>query len=236
MRYAVYFIPAQNDPLQRLAAGWLGRDPFVGVPSETPQVSSLSPAEIAFHAASARRYGFHATLKAPFRLAEGETESALEAAIDAFARSNDPIVIPRLAIGRIDGFFALVPADPLPELDRFAGEVVRAFDRFRAPLSESEIERRSPDALSAEEFSNLCQWGYPYVFGAFRFHMTLTGRVGAAEAERVRAALEEVFSPLLRAPVAVDGLGLFVEREPGAPFVVKSWHRLARRQKDRKSA
>jgi putative phosphonate metabolism protein len=235
MRYAIYFIPEENDPLQRMAARWLGRDPFSGSAVEAPAVASLSPGEIAFHTASARRYGFHATLKAPFRLAENQTEAGLQSALDSFAQNAGPVTIPRLAIGRIDGFFALIPAMPLPELDRFAGEVVREFDRFRAPLSEAEIERRSPDALSAQEFSNLCQWGYPYVFDAFRFHMTLTGRVGAGEADRVRAALDEVFTPLLGSPVAVDGLGLFVEREPGAPFVVESWHRVGRRA-DRKSA
>ncbi len=73
------------------------------------------------------------------------------------------------------------------------------------------------------------------MFGAFRFHMTLTGRVGEAEAVRVQAALQDVFAPLLGSPVPVDGLGLFVEREPGSPFVVQSYFPLARRL-ERKSA
>ena len=100
---------------------------------------------------------------------------------------------------------------------------VKAFDRFRSPLTEAEIERRNPDALSAEEFRNLCQWGYPYVFDTFRFHMTLTGRVAAGEAPRVRAALDEVFGAVLAEPVAVDGVALFVEPEAGAPFTIHSW-------------
>ncbi|TGU42122.1 DUF1045 domain-containing protein, partial [Mesorhizobium sp. M00.F.Ca.ET.186.01.1.1] len=93
-----------------------------------------------FHTASARRYGFHATLKAPFRLAENETEATLRAALDSFAEAAQPVTIPRLVVGQIDGFFALVPEAPMPALNRFAGDVVLAFDRFRAPLTEAEIE------------------------------------------------------------------------------------------------
>ena len=51
MRYAIYFTPGQNDPLTRIAASWLGRDPFTGAPPPAPAVASLSPAEIAFHTA-----------------------------------------------------------------------------------------------------------------------------------------------------------------------------------------
>ena len=143
--------------------------------------------------------------------------------------------MPRLAIGQIDGFFALLPTGNFDAIKEFAGTVVRDFEPFRAPLTEAEIERRSPDALSAEEFRNLCQWGYPYVFDAFRFHMTLTGRVGAIEAPRMHAAMEQVFSPLLGAPVVIDGLALFVEPEAGGPFTVLSRHVLSP-ERERKSA
>lgn len=235
MRYAIYFTPEQNDPLTRTAAGWLGRDPFTGAAAEPPASTILSPAEIAFHTASARRYGFHATLKAPFRLADGESEAGLDAAIAEFAQATEPVVIPRLVVKQMDGFFALVPGGENPGLQRFADDVVTGFDRFRAPLSEADMERRNPDALSPAEFRNLCQWGYPYVFDAFRFHMTLTGRVSAEESARIRAAIDEVFEAVLDRPVAIDGLALFVEREPGAPFTVLSHHALGDRR-DRKTA
>ena len=68
-------------------------------------------------------------------------------------------MLSQLVPARLDGFLALVPGGPAPDVDRFAGEVVTAFDRFGAPLSEAEISRRNPDALSQEEFRNLCQWG-----------------------------------------------------------------------------
>lgn len=235
MRYAIYFTPAQTDPLTRIAANWLGRDPFTGVTSPAPAVGDLTQAEVAFHTAAARRYGFHATLKAPFRLVEGESEATLRKAMENYAADMAPVIIPRLVIKQLDGFFALVPGEKLPGLNSLADEVVVAFDRFRAPLSETEIERRNPDALSPAEFRNLCQWGYPYVFEAFRFHMTLSGRAAEAEAPRIRAAIEAFFAPVLDKPVTIGGLALFVEPEAGAPFTVQSYHPLGSRR-ERKSA
>ncbi|MDX8440962.1 DUF1045 domain-containing protein [Mesorhizobium australafricanum] len=226
MRYAIYFTPRQDEPLARIAANWLGRDPFGAATRPVEAVGDLSAAEVAFHTASARRYGFHATLKAPFRLAPSETEASLRAALNTFAEATPPVVVPRLVVGQIDGFFALVPEAPFAPLNGFAGEVVRAFDRFRAPLTEAEIERRSPDALRPDEFRNLCQWGYPYVFDTFRFHMTLSGRVGPQESPRLRAAIDSLFADVLGQPVPVDALTLFVESEHGAPFMVLSHHAL----------
>ncbi|CCV10022.1 DUF1045 domain-containing protein [Mesorhizobium sp. STM 4661] len=229
MRYAIYFTPLQDEPLARIAANWLGRDPFGAATRPVEAVGDLSAAEVAFHTASARRYGFHATLKAPFRLAASETEASLRAALDSFAEATPVVMIPRLVVSQIDGFLALVPEAPLPALNRFAGDVVLAFDRFRAPLTEAEIERRSPDSLKPDEFRNLCQWGYPYVFETFRFHMTLSGRAGPQESLRLRAAIDSLFAEVLLRPVPVDALTLFVETEPGAPFMVLSHHALGRR-------
>ncbi len=228
MRYAIYFTPGQNDPLTRVAASWLGRDPFTGESVEVPSLPQLSADEIAYQTASARRYGFHATLKAPFRLSDGASVAELELALAAFAAEAEPVLLPELAPARLDGFLALVPGVQTPELERFADAVVTEFDRFRAPLTEPEIRRRNPDSLNPQEFRNLLRWGYPYVFDCFRFHMTLTGRVADHDLPRVRAAIDAAFGQTLERPAAIDGLALFVEPEPGAPFLVQSWHGLGR--------
>lgn len=235
MRYAIYYTPPQDDPLTRIAAAWLGRDAFT---SETfaPQADgSLPAAEIAYQTAAARRYGFHATLKAPFQLAEGQDERELTAALSAFCGQMQPFTGPRLAIRRLDGFLALVPAEPLARLDELARDVVVAFERFRAPLTEAELARRNPDALSPLQLKNLHQWGYPYVFEEFRFHMTLTGRVSDADAPRIMRAIEERLGPVLEEPLEVGTLALFVEPEPGAPFAVHSFHEFGHLH-ERKSA
>ena len=226
MRYAIYFTPPEHDPLTRAAARWLGRGAFGGEPIAPRDAVGMSAAEIAYMTAAARRYGFHATLKAPFRLAEAESEAGLDAALARFCAGLSPFEI-RLVLDQIDGFFALVPEHRDAALDALAREVVTSFERFRAPLSEAEIARRAPDALSPAQLRNLHQWGYPYVLDQFRFHMTLTGRVDVSEAARARRAIEAHFGPLLDEPVEVGGLALFVESESGAPFAVRSYHPFA---------
>ena len=220
MRYAINFTPARDAPLTLAASAWLGRDAFTDERLPAPCLATMNPEEISYHTAAARRYGFHATLKAPFSLSEQETELSLMCALDSFAGRARSFHIPRLGIARIAGLFALVPVFPVPELSAFADDVVRSFERFRAPLSDAEIARRNPGALTPAEVRNLVQWGYPYVLEAYRFHMPLTGRVPASESQRVQNALDEVFSPILGAPVLVNGVSVFVEREPGAPFTV----------------
>lgn len=235
MRYAIYFTPPASDPLSRVAANWLGRNAFTGLATEPPAISGLNAAEIAYHTAVPRRYGFHGTLKAPFALADGRSEAELLRALMHVCGAMEPIEIPRLEIARLGSFFALTPATPVERLDRLAGDVVRGFDVFRAPLSEADIERRNPEKLSRGQFANLSRWGYPYVFEEFRFHMTLTGPVDSAEAARVRQALHDFFDPVLSEPVEVANLALFVEPEPGAPFTVHSLHPLGRTE-SRKTA
>lgn len=235
MRYAIYFTPPHGDPLTAAAARWLGRDAFTGKAIERPDVPELSREELAYFTASARRYGFHATLKAPFELATGETEGSLLGAFDAFAEALSPVVLPAISLSQIDRFFALTPAQRSEALDSLASDVVVAFDRFRAPMSEADIARRNPEKLNPAELKYLQQWGYPYVFEAFRFHMTLSGQVPSADSSRFRRSIEAYFGSLLDEPLAVDSIALFAEPEPGAPFTVLA-HRALGRMPQRKTA
>lgn len=235
MRYAVYFTPAREEPLAQTAAGWLGRDAYGGEAGRHDVVAGLSAAEIAFHTASARRYGFHATLKAPFHLARDQDEKSLIGAFEAFCAARTPLILPRTRLAQMGGFFALVPTERVSQLDILAAEAVRAFEPFRAPLSDAEIARRNPEALTAAQLRNLHGWGYPYIFDEFRFHMTLTGRVSDEDSPRLARAIESAFGPLLDGPLAIDTLALFVEPEPGAPFIVHTARALGAAQQ-RKSA
>lgn len=223
MRYAIYFTPPPEDALTRVAINWLGRDAFTGQAVAAPTIGSMERAEVAFHTAAPRRYGFHATLKAPFRLAAEATEAQLLAAFETFCASRSPFVVPKLEIRQMDGFFALTPAEPHSMLNGLAADCVLEFDRFRAPLGEDEIARRQTERMHPQELRYLQQWGYPYVFDSFRFHMTLTGRIPPEESERMRRTLADFFGPILQEPVEIANLALFVESEPGAPFIV---HRL----------
>ena len=180
MRYAIYFSPTADEPLSRAAATWLGRDAFTGELYPRTAEHDLTVEELDELTADPRRYGFHATLKAPFHLTDGASEADLLAALAAFAEETAPFNIPLVAVEQIGPFFALVPQTPHQPLQQFAARVVESFEPFRAALSETDLQRRKPDSLPPQQRENLMRWGYPYVFDEFRFHMTLTGPVPEA--------------------------------------------------------
>lgn len=224
MRYAIYFTPPCSDALHKVAANWLGRDAFSGEAVKRPAIRALSAEEIVRLTEEPRRYGFHATLKAPFRLDEAYEESDLLSALMHFASLTAPVVIPRLKLRALGPFFALVPQEPVVPLNQLANDVVVSFDRFRAPLRDAEIARRRPERLSEQQRHNLERWGYPYVFDEFRFHMTLTGPVEEKDQPHVERILHDFFAPVLDETVEIANLALFVEPEPGAPFEIHSLH------------
>ncbi|MFC3208155.1 DUF1045 domain-containing protein [Aquamicrobium soli] len=225
MRHALYFTPPAGDPLTQAAESWLGRSAFTGKAAEPNVPPGFSAEE--FHALTRdpRRYGFHATLVAPFRLREESTEADLASATGAFAEQAGPFSMPGLAITRIGEFFALTPTEAR-QVSALASAAVDYFNNLRAPPTEAEIARRKPELLSERQRLYLHRHGYPYVKEEFRFHLTLTGPVEAATAAHVEAALKNHFGPLLSSPVAVSAVALFTEAELGADFIVRSIHRL----------
>jgi putative phosphonate metabolism protein len=221
MRAAIYFTPAKNDPLTVRAAEWLGRDAFderiVRDPDPKMDVLVSDPA----------RYGFHATLKAPFRLDDDITLNELDRELAAFAQRTQAVSLGTLAVTRLDHFFALTVQAALPRLLQVEEAVRTTFEPFRAPLTEQEMVRRNPQSLTERQQTNLSRWGYPHVGQDFRFHMTLTNAiVDEDEAARVEKRLHSQFDPVLEAPVVIGALALFVESRPGAPFYVHSRHPL----------
>jgi putative phosphonate metabolism protein len=221
MRAAIYFTPAKDHPLTLRAAEWLGRDAF-----DNRAVRDPDPKVDAFLSEPAR-YGFHATLKAPFRLADGMTLNDLDRELAAFAQRIQAVSLGTLAVTRLDSFFALTVQTALPRLRQVEEAVRTAFEPFRAPMSEHEVARRNPQGLSERQQANLSRWGYPHVGQDFRFHMTLTNSiVDEDEAAQVEKRLHSQFSRVLETPVVIDALALFVEPRPYAPFYVHSRHPL----------
>ena len=208
-RYALYFAPADAG-LWRAGSDWLGRDAATGRPTGQPAIAGLAAAT-----AAPRRYGFHATLKAPFRLAEGATPRDLHASLAALAGELAPVPLPGLAVTRLGRFLALCPTPEAPGLAELAARVVRHFEPFRAPLNAAEIARRQPDRLSPRQAELLHAFGYPFVFEEFRFHMSLTGDLAPEDLARLEPLAQAFFVPHLQGPVALDRLCLFGEDEGG---------------------
>lgn len=207
-RYALYFAPPPGD-FATAAAQWLGRDTLTGADYAPlhPDLPALS--------ASARRYGFHGTLKPPFCLAHGLTEQDLLAGIEVVGAALRPASVPGLRVAALGGFLALVPVGETAGLDALAGQIVTRLDRFRAPLTPADRARRNPDALSPRQRDLLDNWGYPYVLDEFRFHLTLTDRLTPDQAAALTPLAEAHFAPHLAQPLVLDAVAVFVEDEAG---------------------
>ncbi|TGD94810.1 DUF1045 domain-containing protein [Methylobacterium nonmethylotrophicum] len=212
-RYALYFTPAPGSGLARYGNAVLGTDNHTG--AEIPRPEGL--ADLAGVTASPRLYGFHATLKAPMRLALGTTETDLLTAAAALADDHPPVPVGRLRVATLGAFTALIPEAAPAELGLFAAECVAAFEPFRAPLTEAETARRKPERLTPRGRALLARWGYPYVFEDFRFHMTLTD----ALAEEARAPWRERLAAAYGAgePLTLDALSV-LRQDGSAPFRV----------------
>ncbi|MCB8838794.1 DUF1045 domain-containing protein [Aurantimonas sp. VKM B-3413] len=218
MRVAIYFTPPAGAELTRRAGEWLGRSPFDNEPTRAPDEALDAVV------AEPARYGFHATIKAPFRLAEGADLAELDERLAAFCASREPVRIQSLVVSQLGPFFAFVPDAAPAALGELEEAVVRDFEPLRAPLSEAEYARRRPERLSDKERDNLQAWGYPHVFDAFRFHMTLTGPVEERELAAVRERIAAHFGDLDGQPLTISQLALFLEPEPGEPFRTYSVH------------
>ena len=70
-----------------------------------------------------------------------------------FAAGTAAVVVPRLTLARLGGFFALVPGTRTPALHALADDVVMAFDDFRAPATEAELARRNQAPLTRRSAS-----------------------------------------------------------------------------------
>lgn len=224
-RYAIYFVPAPGNPLDRFGADLLGYDPYHG--SDLPFPGDM-PADWRELTQDPRKYGFHATLKAPMALAPGRREDELAAACAAFAARPRAIPLITPVVDTIEGFIAIVPASRDATLEGLAADCVREFDAFRAPLSDEDRARRNPARLTPRQRDHLDRWGYPYVFEEFRFHLTLTGRLDAARCGSVLAMLRQRFGETGIDRLPVDRIALFRQHDAGSRFRVVGHWRLAR--------
>ena len=211
-RYAIYVLP--QGALYDAGAAWLGWDAVSGQEVAQPVLDDL-PKPVADLTATPRKYGFHGTIKPPFRLAEGTTRATLEDAAEALLASLAPVEVPGLTVRRLGGFVALVPDGPAPDLAALAGAVVKGLDRFRAPPTEAELARRRTSGLNARQEAMLAAWGYPYVLEEFRFHLTLSGRLPEVEADALVVRLSDHVAPVLERPYGIDTLALMGEAEDG---------------------
>ncbi|MEH2512971.1 putative phosphonate metabolism protein [Nitrobacteraceae bacterium AZCC 1564] len=219
-RYAIYFVPSADSVLYRFGASLLGYDAFTGkalpfVDAIETQIDDWKQITV-----DPRKYGFHATLKAPITLAPGKTEKELVSAIEAFAQTPHTIPVITPVVRAIGSFIAIVPNALSSDLQAFAADCVTTFDNFRAPLTPEDRARRNISALTEKQIAHLDRWGYPYVFEEFRFHMTLTGSLPAERREGVLDVLQTRFACLDLSSIAIEHLALLRQSDVASQFTV----------------
>jgi putative phosphonate metabolism protein len=224
----VYFAPPAESSLWSLAQRWLGRDCERDAMLEPPEVDGWTREEIAAVTESPRRYGFHATLKPPFRLAPDLALRDLHDKLAGFAAGRQAFVAPPLKVSAIGPFLALALSQPAPQVQALADAAVKELDELRAPLSQQDLERRLGKGLTPRQENYVHRWGYPYVFEEFRFHMTLTGPIQETERrERLQSQLAALFRPELGSPVPVGEISLYSQENSERPFLLVDRFRLA---------
>jgi putative phosphonate metabolism protein len=221
-RYAIYFVPEPETELATFGSRAIGYDAQSGVDVEFHDHAFFRQPEARERTESPRRYGFHATLKAPFELAEGLSIEELLSAAELFAARHAPVELGRLRVRAIGSFLALTMTKPADEVNTFAAQCVREFDAFRAPMSAADRERRLAAQLTEQQRANVDEWGYPFVFDDFRFHMTLTGRLhGRDNVKQAVAALSAIYAGV-DGPITLCALAVAEQSRRDARFRVRA--------------
>ncbi|QIG98016.1 DUF1045 domain-containing protein [Bradyrhizobium sp. 6(2017)] len=220
-RYAIYYAPSPDSALHRFGSTLLGYDAVSD--AELPFPDGVAPdwREVT---EDPRKYGFHATLKAPTALADGRSEAELVDACAAFAGRARRIPVIEPVVDAISDFIAVIPAKRSDELQQLAADCVTEFDAFRASLTPDDRARRKPERLTERQRDYLDRWGYPYVMEEFRFHMTLTGRLSDERRGPIVARLRERFAAIEVTRLAVDRIALFKQTDAASRFrIIGSW-------------
>jgi hypothetical protein len=217
-RYAVYFAPESGSELSRFGTGVIGYDAWTGLdvpfePAVMGEVNATLNAD--WHP---RRYGFHATLKAPVFLADHQDEAGLLTFAERYARSAKAVALEGLCLEWLGNNFALRPEGDVTALNALAFEIVREFDAFRAPLTEAERQKRLAGTLAPRQIANVDRWGYHYVDQDFWFHMTLTGPIDQERQPEIEAALRLAFQRVPSGSAIIDNVTIFRQDDRATPF------------------
>lgn len=223
-RYALYWAPPAGSRFRTLCSAILGRDAESGRRVPQPDLPGFTPERLDELTAEPRRYGLHATLKAPFRLAEGRSLRVLEDAVQEFAAERAAFALPGLAVAQVGHFLALRTTAPCEALGALAFDCVEFFDDFRAPAPPEELAKRKAKGLTSRQNELLERYGYPYVAEEYRFHVTLSNSIADdQEREKLQLALEDLLAERISRDlenVTLQEISLFLQPGDTEPFTL----------------
>lgn len=213
-RMAIFYAPGSQTPLADFGAKWLGWNVERSHTVPHPEIDGL-PAPISDLVATPQKYGFHGTLKAPFRLHGDQTIDGLKGAMKSFSDQRKPFAIGKMKVAKLGSFIAIIQENQSDEFANFASNIVMHFEDYRAPLTDEDIAKRRKAKLTPRQDELMLKWGYPFIFDQFKFHLTLTGKLSEQNAQTVCDRLTDHLKPILDTPVEAVDLCLYGEREDG---------------------
>ncbi len=218
-RYAIYYAPEPESVLWKFGSQVIGYDAVDGQELAVPAFAGDLSERWAELVSEPRKYGFHATLKAPFHLASGVDEVTLMVAIERFAATTHAASIEGLEVATIGPFIALKPKGDAGALNALASTIVRHFEPFRAPLTDEDRARRLKSPLTERQIDYLDRFGYPYVHEEFRFHMTLTGPLHVDDRDTALTTLKTAYHEQSIADhSSINRICMFKQATPSARF------------------
>lgn len=212
-RYAIFATMPEGQALEFCTSllGWDSRS-VRAVPH--PRLDGLPmPIEELTH--TPRKYGLHATIKPPFRLAVGTSLEDLAKSIRQLCEDRTRVQFDGLSVTKLGGFLALTPQGDTAGVNALAADTVATLDAFRAPMSQAELDKRKRPNMPPQLLNNLERWGYPHVMEAFKFHMTLTGKMPRKQAEQALSVLRPIIDPMLPKPFSITSMSLMGENQTG---------------------
>jgi hypothetical protein len=227
-RYAVYFAPLPDSPWWQAGSQWLGRCAAGSTLKAMPTINGVSDEVFKQVTAAPRRYGWHATLKAPFTLASGADVGQLQEALKTIAATSSPFELPPLKVALLDDFLAIVPQTRSAAADAAAARCVMELQPLAAPLSAKELLRRRQSPLTLAQDALLVRWGYPFVMDQFQLHCSLTSSLKHLSPQQVQClqqAAQDWFVKL--PPCRFETLALFAEPVQGADFLLQAHFRFS---------
>ena len=221
-RVAIYFLPKKNSSLENFGKNLLGRD------INKKKKISLTRRQKYFinrgftyfdelkdYCEQPAKYGFHATLKAPFRLKRNVKTKNFYDVISHIAAQHSRFKIKGLKIVYSKKFTFITSRKPNKLLINLESDLVKHLDTFRAELNKTEIKKRIPDSLTFKQNKYLKEWGYPFVLDQFKFHMTLMNQNNNKLSNKQKLELEKLIYKISNNLLEFNEISLLGENKNG---------------------
>ena len=228
VRYAIYWLPKQDSLLWQLGSHWLGYDSYRQTNIDRQPIAGVDFASMKIMTQRPARYGFHATLKAPFYLNHAYVESDLIKSVENLCSQQKAVQSSGLLLADMGAYIGLSMGDSNSALSlvELANVLVEKLDKFRQPMTIQDRDNRIAKGLDARGIELLDSWGYPAVKERFHCHLTLVDS-NINNNERVKKSsmmqvLQDYFNAVLGEQMLVDEIALMKQVDGRAFTVLKT--------------